>query len=610
LAYEPIESYGLIGNMQTAALVSTGGSVDWLSFPQFDSPSAFAGILDDEKGGRFVITTVDEEPRTKQLYFPDTNILVTRFLLDSGVAEVADYMPVGAAAERHGRRCVVRHVRGIRGTVQLRMRCAPAFDFARLPHRTEPGEGGAWFRTDQFDLCLGSDVPVQIEEDGAVTADFTVGEGEAVSFVFGEPDPATSDLRCPPEIQSDLLEETINYWHKWLAKCTYRGRWREVVQRSALALKLMTFDATGAIVAAPTCSLPEEVGGTRNWDYRYTWVRDSAFTLYALLRIGFTEEAAAFMDFLANNCGHFKADGSLPIMVDVDGRHQLVEKELDHLDGYRSSRPVRIGNNAAKQLQLDIYGELMDAVYLFNKHGAPISYEFWTSLRRLVNWVCENWQREDRSIWESRGTEQHWVYSKLMCWVAIDRALRLAEKRSFPADRDRWLRVRDEIFEEIMARGWSYKHQSFMQAYDSETLDASVLMMPLVFFVAPDDPRMLATIAAIKRTPEEGGLVANNLVYRYNSLDSPDGIPGDEGTFNVCTFWLVECLTRAAKSDTTGLEEARFMFESMLGYANHLGLFAEETSMTGEARGNFPQAFTHLALITAAINLDRALDGQ
>jgi GH15 family glucan-1,4-alpha-glucosidase len=609
LAYEPIESYGLIGNMQTAALVSTGGSVDWLSFPQFDSPSTFAAILDDEKGGRFVITTVDEEPRTKQLYFPDTNILVTRFLLDSGVAEVADYMPVGAAAERHGRRCVVRHVRGIRGTVQLRMRCAPAFDFARLPHRTEIGEGGAWFRTDQFDLCLGSDVPVHIEEDGAVTADFTVGEGEAVSFVFGEPDPATSDLRCPPETQSALLEETINYWHKWLAKCTYRGRWREVVQRSALALKLMTFDATGAIVAAPTCSLPEEVGGTRNWDYRYTWVRDSAFTLYALLRIGFTEEAAAFMDFLADSCGHFKADGSLPIMFDVDGRHQLVEKELDHLDGYRSSRPVRIGNNAAKQLQLDIYGELMDAVYLFNKHGAPISYEFWTSLRRLVNWVCENWQREDRSIWESRGTEQNWVYSKLMCWVAIDRALRLAEKRSFPADRDRWLRVRDEIFEEIMARGWSDKHQSFMQAYDSETLDASVLMMPLVFFVAPDDPRMLATIKAIKRTPEEGGLVANNLVYRYNSLDTPDGIPGDEGTFNVCTFWLVECLTRAAKSDTTRLEEARFMFESMLGYANHLGLFAEETSMTGEARGNFPQAFTHLALITAAINLDRALDG-
>jgi GH15 family glucan-1,4-alpha-glucosidase len=382
-----------------------------------------------------------------------------------------------------------------------------------------------------------------------------------------------------------------------------------VVHRSALALKLMTFNPTGAIVASPTCSLPEQLGGPRNWDYRYTWVRDSAFTLYALLRIGFKDEAAAFMNFLAEQCGHFNPDGSLPIMFDVDGRHELVEKELDHLDGYRSSRPVRIGNNAAKQFQLDIYGELMDAVYLYNKHGAPISYGFWKTLRRLVNWVCDNWQREDRSIWESRGGTQHWVYSKLQCWVAIDRALRLAEKRSFPADRERWLRVRDEIFEEIMARGWSDKHQAFMQAYDSETLDASVLMMPLVFFVAPDDPKMLATIDAIYRTPEEGGLVANGLVYRYNNLESPDGIVGDEGTFNICTFWLVECLTRSAKNDKTRLEDARFMFENMLGYANHLGLFSEETSMTGEARGNFPQAFTHLALISAAYNLDRALDG-
>ena len=608
MAYEPIESYGLIGNMQTAALVSTGGSLDWLSFPQFDSPSVFAAILDDEKGGAFSISTADESPRTKQLYFPDTNILVTRFLVDSGVAEVADYMPVGPAAEAAGRRCVVRHVRGIRGRVELRMRCAPAFDFARLAHRAEVGEGGVWFRTDSFDACLGSDIPVTID-GGAAVADFTLGEGEEASFVFGEPDPKTSDLRCPPDVQRDLLAATIKYWHQWLSQSTYRGRWREVVHRSALALKLMTFNPTGAIVASPTCSLPEELGGPRNWDYRYTWVRDSAFTLYALLRIGFKDEAAAFMNFLAEQCGHFNPDGSLPIMFDVDGRHELVEKELDHLDGYRSSRPVRIGNNAAKQFQLDIYGELMDAVYLYNKHGAPISYGFWKTLRRLVNWVCDNWQREDRSIWESRGGTQHWVYSKLQCWVAIDRALRLAEKRSFPADRDRWLRVRDEIFEEIMARGWSDKHHAFMQAYDSETLDASVLMMPLVFFVAPDDPKMLGTIDAIYRTPEEGGLVANGLVYRYNTLDSPDGIVGDEGTFNICTFWLVECLTRSAKSDKTRLEDARFMFENMLGYANHLGLFAEETSMTGEARGNFPQAFTHLALISAAFNLDRALDG-
>ncbi len=294
-------------------------------------------------------------------------------------------------------------------------------------------------------------------------------------------------------------------------------------------------------------------------------------------------------------------------MYGIDGRRLMAEEELNHLGGYRESRPVRVGNDAAGQLQLDIYGELVDAAYLFNKHGTPVSFDLWVALRRFVDWVCENWQREDESIWETRGGRRHWVYSKVMCWVAVDRALRLADARSFPADRERWLRVRDQIYEDIMAHGWSDKHQAFMQAYDSDTLDASVLVMPLVFFVAPTDPKMLATIDAINRPPEEGGLVANNLVYRYNTLTSPDGLPGDEGTFNMCSFWLVDAMTRAGRSDRSRLDEARFVFESMLGYANHLGLFAEETSVTGEARGNFPQAFTHLALISAAVNLDRAL---
>jgi GH15 family glucan-1,4-alpha-glucosidase len=606
VGYQAIESYGLIGDMRTAALVGTNGSIDWLCFPQFDSPSVFAAILDDESGGRFVITPPNEEFRSKQFYFPDSNVLITRFFVDSGVAEVADYMPVGRAAEQYGRRCIARHVRSIRGTVTLQMRCAPAFDFARVPHQAEPAPGGVWFRSPVLDLALGSDVPVRID-DGTAISDFSLKEGEEASFVFGESDPDGADLRCPPDLLHDLLTATIDYWHGWLSKCTYHGRWREVVHRSALALKLLTFDPTGAIVAAPTCSLPEQVGGSRNWDYRYTWIRDAAFTLYALLRIGFTEEAAAFMKFLASGCHELNPDGSLPIMYGIDGQHVLAEEELDNLDGYRGSRPVRIGNNAMGQLQLDIYGELMDSVYLYNKHGAPISFDLWTSLRGLVDWVCDNWQRADESIWETRGGQQQWVYSKLMCWVALDRALRIADKRSFPADRDRWIQVRDQIYEEIMARGWNDKHQAFMQAYDSDTLDASVLMMPLVFFVAPSDPRMLATIRAINRSATEGGLVANNLVYRYNRLASPDGLSGDEGTFNICTFWLVEALTRAGREDRPRLDEARFMFESMLGYANHLGLFAEETSMTGEARGNFPQALTHLSLISAAVNLDRAL---
>ncbi len=607
MPYQPIESYGLIGDMRTAALVATNGSMDWLCFPHFDSPSVFAAILDDEKGGRFAITPVDENFRSKQLYFPDSNVLVTRFLVDSGVAEIADYMPVGSIAERHGRRCVVRHVRNIRGTVTLRLRCAPAFDFSRATHRAEAADGGVWFRSPAIELALGSDLPVSID-DGAAVAEFALNDGQAATFVFGDPDPRTGDLRCPSDLQRELLTGTVDFWHQWLSKCTYRGRWREMVYRSALALKLLTFDPTGAIVAAPTCSLPEEVGGSRNWDYRYTWVRDAAFTLYALMRIGFSEEAAAFMKFLTDRCHELNPDGSLPIMFGIDGRHAVFEEELDHLDGYRGSRPVRVGNDAVRQVQLDIYGELMDSVYLYNKHGAPISFDLWVSLRRLVNWVCDNWHRPDEGIWETRGGRRQWLYSKLMCWVAVDRALRLADKRSFPADRDRWLAVRDQIYEEIMLRGWSDEHQAFMQAYDSDTLDASVLMMPLVFFVAPGDPRILATIDAVNRSPEEGGLVANNLVYRYNQLASPDGISGDEGTFNICTFWLVEALTRAGREDISRLGEARFMFESMLGYASHLGLYAEETSMTGEARGNFPQAFTHLALISAAVNLDRALN--
>ena len=606
MTYQPIESYGIIGDMRTAALVCTNGSIDWLCFPHFDSPSVFAAILDDEKGGRFEITPTAEDFHSKQLYFPDTNVLVTRFLSDSGVAEVADYMPVGPMAERYGRRGVIRHVRVIRGTVSMTMRCAPAFDFARSPHRAEVTKGGVWFRSPVLDLALGCDVPLTIE-GGAAVSEFSLHEGEATSFVFGEPDPLSDDVSCPPDRERELLEATVDYWHRWLSKCTYRGRWREIVNRSALALKLLTFEPTGAIVASPTCALPEVVGGSRNWDYRYTWIRDAAFTLYALLRIGFTEEAAAFMNFIAARVAEVNPDGSLPIMFGVDGRHTLVEEQLDHLDGYMGSRPVRVGNDAVRQLQLDVYGELMDSVYLYNKYGSPISFDLWVSLRRLVDWVCDNWQRQDEGIWEIRGGDRHWVYSKLMCWVAVDRALRLADKRSFPADRDRWLKARDQIYEEIMARGWSDEHHAFMQAYESETLDASVLMMPLVFFVAPNDPKMLDTIDAINRSPDEGGLVANGLVYRYNLLTSPDGLPGEEGTFNICTFWLVEALTRAGKADKSRVGEARFMFESMLGYANHLGLFAEQTSMTGQALGNFPQAFTHLALISAAFNLDRTL---
>jgi len=607
--YHPIEDYGVIGDMQTAALVGTNGSIDWLCFPHFDSPSVFAAILDDDRGGRFQIAPVARECRSKQLYWPDSNVLVTRFLCDSGVVEIIDYMPVGAASELYSRRCIVRQVRSIRGSMELRVRCAPAFNFARSEHLVELSNGGVWFRSPEVTLALGSDVPLRIDGAAAV-ADFRLSQGDEVSFVLGDLDAASDDLHLPPDLQHALLMMTVKYWHQWLSKCSYRGRWREMVHRSALLLKLLTFDPTGAIIAAPTCSLPEEPGGTRNWDYRYTWMRDAAFTLYSLLRIGFTEEAGHFMTFLEARCRDLNPDEPLQILYRIDGGPVPMEERIESLAGYRGSGPVRVGNDAVNQLQLDIYGELMDAVYLYNKYGSPISYDLWVPLRRLVNWVCDNWHRPDDSIWETRGGRRHWVYSKLMCWVAIDRALRLADSRSFPADRSRWLEVRDRIYLEVMNRGWSDKHHAFMQSFDGETLDASSLLMPLVFFVAPSDPRILSTIDAIMRSPDEGGLVVNSLVYRYNGLASPDGLPGDEGTFNACTFWLVDALTRAAKVDPSHLNDARLMFESMLGYANHLGLFSEETSVTGYALGNFPQAFTHLSLISAAVNLDQVISEQ
>lgn len=612
MAYQPIENYGIIGNMHTVALVGMDGSIDWFCFPHFDSPAIFAAILDDKKGGRFKIGPSSQATVTrKQVYWPDTNVLVTRFLSSDGVGEITDYMPVGIPASGHGYHQLIRRVSVVLGAMAFRMECYPAFNYARDLHKTEVTEKGAKFlHSPEFSLMLVTRTPLKQEGHGVIT-EFTLQEGQTAIFVLQEiSSGASQGISLSEPEEDELFRKTIDYWHHWLSRCTYTGRWREMVQRSALVLKLLTYEPTGAIVAAPTCSLPEGVGGERNWDYRYTWIRDAAFTLYALLRIGFTDEAAQFMNWMEARCHEPNPDGSLQIMYGIDGRHALTEEILDHLEGYKGSRPVRIGNGAYNQLQLDIYGELMDSVYLYNKYGSPISYDLWTHLRQLINWVCDNWQRKDEGVWEVRGGRQHFVYSKLMCWVALDRAIRLADKRSFPADRDRWLKCRDQIYEEIMTRGWNPKRQAFAQHYESESLDAANLIMPLVFFLSPNDPRMLKTLAAINQPPNKGGLVSNSLVYRYNVEETADGLKGEEGTFNICTFWLVEALTRAGRVDRSYLNEARLMFEKMLGYANHLGLYAEETGSSGEALGNFPQAFTHLALISAAFNLDRALGNR
>lgn len=606
-AYQPIEDYGIVGNMHTVALVGKNGSIDWLCFPHFDSPSVFAAILDHAKGGRFGICPSAEIVNKKQFYWPDTNVLVTRFFLRDAVGEIVDFMPVGRSKEGHGYHHLIRRVTAVRGSVGFRMECLPAFNYARDGHRTEIEDWGARFCSPSLSLWLEASVPLSRLNEG-VGAEFRLDEGESVAFVLHEGGPSgRPDHPTSQEEASDLLRATVDYWHGWLSRCTYRGRWREMVNRSALALKLLTYEPTGAIVAAPTCSLPEDIGGVRNWDYRYTWIRDAAFTLYALMRIGFTDEAARFMHWLEARCCELDPDAVLRPVYPIDGRGDLNEETLGHLDGYMGSRPVRIGNAAYRQFQLDIYGELMDSVYLYNKHSSPISYALWTQLRRLVNWVCDNWHREDEGIWEVRGGHRHFVYSKLMCWVAVDRGLRLAEKRSFPADRARWLQCRDQIYEEIMRKGWNPNREAFVQHYGSDNLDAANLIMPLVFFLSPTDPKMLRTLDAILRPPAEGGLVSNSLVHRYNVESASDGLAGEEGTFNMCSFWLVEALTRAGRIDRSRLRDARNTFEQMLGYANHLGLYAEETGPSGEALGNFPQAFTHLSLISAAFNLDRAL---
>ncbi len=475
MAYQPIENYGIIGNMRTAALVGMNGSIDWFCVPFFDSPSVFAAILDDQKAGRFEIAPQGEGIPTKQFYWPETNVLVTRFLSPDGVGELIDFMPVGLPRESPWQDQLIRRVKVTRGALTFRMRCRPAFDYARAPHRVSLEEHGAIFESAVLSLELASAVPLSCDGE-SVDATFALQEGEEAVFLLRPLKAGEECRRSPsnPETQ-EVFERTVEYWHRWLSKCTYTGRWREMVYRSALTLKLMTFEPTGAIIASPTCSLPESIGGGRNWDYRYTWIRDAAFTLYGFLRIGFTEEAQAFLQWLEARAGEVKAVGTLQVVYGIDGRHNLKEETLDHLDGYRGSRPVRIGNGAFAQLQLDIFGELVDSLYLYNKHVMPISYDIWIRLRRGLDWLCDNWQQPDEGIWEVRGGRRHFVYSKLMCWVAMDRGLRLADKRSFPADRDRWQRVRDQICEDIMSKGWSQKRQAFVQHYDGDSLDASNL---------------------------------------------------------------------------------------------------------------------------------------
>jgi len=600
MTYKNIGDYGIIGDLHTIALVGIDGSIDWCCLPRFDSPSLFGAILDHKVGGYFKIAPV-RKGNTRQMYLPETNILLTRFLQHDGVGELTDFMPIESdeAGYRPRRHQIIRMLSVVRGTVTFRLECAPAFNFGRNPHEMEIRPKGIIFQSGDQSVGLVSPIPLHTRENIAYQ-EFTLHQGESLTFFLEYLETKNGEqLLSTPESGDEAFRNTSAFWQRWLSQCQYDGRWREVVHRSALTLKLLTYAPTGAIVAAPTTSLPENIGGPRNWDYRYTWIRDAAFSIYGLLRLGFTVEASRFMDWLNARCCELNPDGSIQLMYGVDGRRDLTEEELPHLDGHRSSRPVRIGNGAASQLQMDMYGALMDAVYLYNKHGASISYDLWVNLCRLLDFVCDNWEQPDEGIWEVRGGRRHFVYSKVMCWVALDRGIRLADKRGFPGNRTRWMVERDRIYREIMERGWNADLGAFVQSYDSDALDAANLIMPLVFFVSPTDPRMLSTI---DRTLEQ--LSLGSLVYRYeNGKAASDGLDSEEGTFSMCTFWLVEALTKAGR-----LTEARLIFEKMLTYANHLRLYAEEVSHSGEQLGNFPQAFTHFGLITAACNLDLALN--
>ncbi len=597
----PIENHGIIGDLHTVALVSTDGAIDFMCAPSFDSPSVFAALLDHDRGGVFRLAPLFDDATHKQLYLPDTNVLLTRFLSSEGVAEVSDFMPVEEAGHAHN---VVRRAMTVRGEVRFRMDCAPRFDYGRGAHTIERTPDGVLFVAQgnhPIALRLRASVPVRIV-DGAAVAEFALRADESAWFVLEEIRPGEDTPCGGPDYVPAAFKATVNFWRHWIGRATYRGRWREAVVRSALTLKLLTSLEHGSIIAAPTFGLPERIGGVRNWDYRYTWIRDASFTLYGLMRLGFTDEAGAFMRWIEGRCRELPPDGSLRIMYGVDGGASRPEEELSHLRGYLDSRPVRIGNDAVHNLQLDIYGELMDAVYLFDKYGSPISHDLWQDLVRLVTWVTQHWREPDESIWEVRGGRREFLYSRVLCWAAIDRAIRLATKRSFPAPVAAWHDVRDEIYTDIFTRFWNEDRQTFVQHSATSEVDAACLLMPLVRFISPTDPRWISTL----RTIEED-LVSDSLVYRYRILDgagaSPDGLTGQEGTFSMCTFWYVECLSRMGD-----LEKARFYFEKMLGYANHLGLYGEELGPRGQHLGNFPQAFTHLALISAAFDLDRRLD--
>jgi GH15 family glucan-1,4-alpha-glucosidase len=588
-----LSDYGLIGDMRTAALVGLDGAIDWCCLPRFDSGSVFAAILDPERGGTWSIRPAVDWTST-QRYLPRTNILETTFRTAGGVAVVTDFMPVdedGRPSSPHPE--IHRHLRCPRGRVPMQITFMPRFEYGARTTRLEQLRNGlfATDRTDQV-LTLASSKPCDwMIEQSSATARFTVEKGEDRWLVLRYDD---DDIHPADRYESGRkLDITAAFWARWAAGVRYSGPFRGMVKRSALVLKLLTHAETGAIIAAPTTSLPETIGGMRNWDYRFVWLRDAAFTLAALDAVGHRREADAFMRFLKKVCRH-EGGGHLQIMYGIDGRRDLVERQLDHLAGYLGSRPVRVGNGAVDQLQLDVYGEVLETADIWRRNF-EMTEGTWRVLRGLVDWVSRNWQLPDSSIWEVRGEVRHYVFSKVMSWVAMDRGVRMAEELGLDGDTAEWRIQRDVLHAEILERGWSERHQSFIQAYDDDALDAAALAIPMVRFLPWNHPRVISTVQAVARelTSADG-----ELVYRYRH---PDGLEGQEGAFSICTFWLAQALTMIGER-----ERAERVFRRMLRHANHVGLYSEEIDpQSGAFLGNFPQAFTHIALINCAAALAR-----
>ncbi len=585
--YLPIAEHGIIGNLHTTALVSVTGSIDFLCLPRFDSPTVFARLLDADIGGFFSFECVAEDTQNKQLYLPGTNILITRFLSEDGIAELTDFMPI-VSEERDF--AIFRRLKGVYGQHTVRVKIAPRYNYGKSGCVVEKNPNGRGYllrdpNGEQPTMLLLCDVDMDIGEN-CLTALVDLSQDDDLDFILTLNEGKNFDLDW-----MDSFTKCRRYWNKWSAKCKYDGFWKEAVLRSALTLKLLTSARYGSTIAAATFGLPEKMGGSRNWDYRYTWVRDAAFTMYAFLRLGYTKEAEQFMDWIRDKCMDH-----LQLMYAVDGETELVENELDHLEGYRGSKPVRIGNGAHDQKQMDIYGELIDTIYLYNKAGGSITHRFWQSIRKLVDYVVAHWQEEDHGIWEVRSGKERFLHSAVCCWVAIDRAMKIADDRSLPCPMGEWRKIRDTIYEDIFENFWNEDLQAYVQFKGSSTLDASALLMPLLRFVSSQEPRWLQTFKAI-----EDKLSADVLIFRYKlEHGATDGLEGDEGAFAICSFWYVECLARIGE-----LDKATVVFEKMLGYANHLGLMSEEIGLHGEQLGNFPQAFSHLSLISAAFQINK-----